>query len=112
MDSVTDFLSDYSKYSIGALIVVILYWYGTKTRRMIEAAFPGIPGSRPWPFLGNIPGFLLDKGQIHLYLDKYYRKYGGLFSMTFFSHPVLAISDPKMIKDVLVKHFDCFSIGP
>lgn len=102
-----------SNYVILALVIVIfLYWYGTKTRRMIEATFPGIPGPRPWPFLGNMPGFIRDKGQLHVFLDRNYKKYGSLFSMSFFDGPALAVSDPKIIKEILVKHFDSFHNRP
>jgi len=79
---------------------------------MIEATFPGIPGPRPWPFLGNVPGLIQDKGQLHLYLDSQCRKYGSLFSMTFFNNPVLVVSDPKIIKEVLVKNFDSLNNRP
>ena len=94
------------------LIVGWLYWHGTRAARRLQATFPAIQGPKPWPFLGNLPHFLKVKGQFHLHFDSYCKTFGRLFSMSFFGSPALIISDPEMLRDVLVKNFDCFRDPP
>lgn len=95
-----------------AAVVAILYYYGTKGARKLEAAFPGLPGPKPWPFIGNIPDFLKMKGQLHLYFDMNFKKYGRLYAMSFVGAPTLVTTDPEMIKETLVKQFECFHDRP
>ena len=53
------------------------------------------------------------KGQIHLQMDEYYRKYGQVYSMLIFgSIPCIVIGDPEMIKDILVKESASFYDRP
>jgi hypothetical protein len=90
----------------------VLYWYGARKARLLEATFPGMPGPKPLPFINNVLDLITAKGQIHLHFDRYYKKYGKLFSVNFFGSPGLVISDPEMIKDVLVKNFENFHDRP
>lgn len=94
------------------ILVVILYRYGTQSARNLEAVFPGLDGPKPWPFIGNMPGMINAKMQLHLFLEMNIKKYGRLYSMTFAGLPSLITTDPQMIKEICVKQFDCFHDRP
>ena len=72
-----------------------------------------LPGPMPLPFLGNIVDTIRYKGQIHLQIDEYYKKYGNVFTMRFFGpYQSLVVGDAEMLKDIFVKEFDSFSERP
>lgn len=93
-------------------IVFFLYRFGTMHARRLANKFPNIPGPKPWPFIGDLPSVIQAKGQIHILFDGYYREYGRLFKADFFGLPGLVVSEPEMLKDILVKRFECFHDRP
>ena len=98
---------------IGALVLLLVYYWGTSKRRELEAAFPGVPGPKPLPFLGNLPDSIRHKGQFHLQFDEYYKTYGNLFSLfSFIGKPALVVCDPELIREILVKSFSSFRDRP
>lgn len=103
-----DPLSAIGYIAIFIISVVCLYYLGTRSARKLEETFPGLPGPKPWPFISHMPAILKVKGQLHLFLEEEKKKHGRLYSMTFGGSPALVVSDPEMIKDILVKRFDCF----
>lgn len=109
---VGSFSSHFGTIIIGLIVMVVLWWYGTRKARTLESAFPGMPGPKPLPFIGNILDLIASKGQVHVHFDRYYKKYGSLFSVSFFGSPGLVVADPEMIKDILVKNFECFHDRP
>ena len=53
------------------------------------------------------------KGQMHLQIDEYYKRYGDVFGMYLLgSLPTLVISDLDMVKEVFVKKFHAFRDRP
>ncbi|XP_042542689.1 cytochrome P450 3A9-like [Dipodomys spectabilis] len=85
-----------------ATSLVLLYLYGTYPHRVFKKL--GIPGPKPLPFLGTILGYR--KG-IVIYDVECYKKYGKLWGLYDGRQPLLAITDPDVIKTVLVK--ECYS---
>ncbi|XP_069889707.1 cytochrome P450 3A9-like [Dipodomys merriami] len=85
-----------------ATSLVLLYLYGTYPHRVFKKL--GIPGPKPLPFLGTILGYR--KG-IVVYDVECYKKYGNLWGLYDGRQPLLAITDPDVIKTVLVK--ECYS---
>ncbi|XP_058536719.1 cytochrome P450 3A6 [Ochotona princeps] len=77
--------------------------YGTLTHGVFKKL--GIPGPTPLPFLGNIMSYR--KGMWNFDI-KCYKKYGNMWGLFEGRKPVLAITDPEMIKTVLVK--ECYSV--
>uniref|UniRef100_A0A8D1A6L6 unspecific monooxygenase n=1 Tax=Sus scrofa TaxID=9823 RepID=A0A8D1A6L6_PIG len=80
-----------------------LYRYGTYSHGLFKKL--GIPGPRPLPYFGNILGYR--KGVDH-FDKKCFQQYGKMWGFFDGRQPVLAITDPDMIKMVLVK--ECYSV--
>lgn len=83
-------------------ILVLLYIYGTHSHGFFKKL--GIPGPKPVPFLGTCFGY----GEGFWKFDEEcYKKYGKIWGMFDGPKPVMAITDPELIKTVLVK--ECYS---
>lgn len=90
------------------VMFVCVFYRGT-----VKTWYGDIPGPTPLPILGHLLDVLRHKGQMHLQMDEYYRKYGKVFTAAIFGRiPSLVIADPEMLKDIFVKEFDCFSERP
>ncbi|XP_040859079.1 cytochrome P450 3A6-like isoform X1 [Ochotona curzoniae] len=88
-----------------ATSLVLLYLYGTSTHGHFKKL--GIPGPTPLPFLGNIMGYRKVSG-VWDFEMKCYKKYGHIWGLFEGRQPVLVITDPDMMKTVLVK--ECYSV--
>ena len=98
---------------IGAVVLFLLYCWGTSKRRMLEAQFPGVPGPKPLPFVDNLFDAIRHKGQFYLQFDEYYKKYGKVFALiSFTGKPTLAVNEPELIKQIMVKNFSSFHDRP
>ncbi|KAG7234796.1 hypothetical protein INR49_003943 [Caranx melampygus] len=81
------------------LIVVYAYWpYGTFKKM-------GIPGPKPLPFFGTMLAYR--KGFVN-FDSECFSKYGKTWGIFDGRQPVLCITDPAMIKTVLIK--ECYSL--
>ncbi|XP_030646830.1 cytochrome P450 3A40 isoform X2 [Chanos chanos] len=65
----------------------------------------GIPGPKPYPFLGT---FLEYRKGMHNFDEECFKKYGRIWGTYDGRQPILAIMDPAMIKTILVK--ECYSV--
>ena len=91
----------------------LLFVYVCTYYRTVKTWYGDVPGPTPWPLVGLLPDVLRFKGQMHLQIDEYYRKYGRVYQAAIFGRiPSLIIADPEMLKDIFVKEFDCFSDRP
>ena len=68
----------------------------------------GLSGPTPIPFFGNSLSLFLDRGEMHLTMDSYVKKYGKVFGMYFLRDPAIVVSDPVMLKEIYVKEFNKF----
>ena len=102
---------DWQTILIASAILLVLYFCASSYRS--KNWYGNVPGPTPLPLLGNIVDMIRHRGQMHLQMDEYYRKYGKVFTVTFIGRiPNLGVADPEMLKDIFVKEFDCFSERP
>uniref|UniRef100_A0A8C6QDD0 Cytochrome P450 3A n=1 Tax=Nannospalax galili TaxID=1026970 RepID=A0A8C6QDD0_NANGA len=85
-----------------ATSLVLLYIYGTYSHGVFKKL--GIPGPKPMPFIGN--SFAYSDG-VWKFDEECYKKYGKIWGIYDGPLPLMAITDPEMIKAVLVK--ECYS---
>ncbi|EPY72334.1 hypothetical protein CB1_083640001, partial [Camelus ferus] len=100
-----------------ATSLVLLYLYGTYSHGFFKKL--EIPGPRPLPYFGNVlayrktslnESFPPTAGETGFWAfdSKCFKKYGKIWGFYDGQQPVLAITDPDMIKTVLVK--ECYSV--
>ncbi|KAM9210120.1 cytochrome P450 3A8-like [Dugong dugon] len=82
--------------------LVLLYLYGTYSHNVLKKL--QIPGPKPLPFMGNLLAYRKGLWKFDM---KCYKKYGKIWGFYDGRQPVIAITDPDMIKTVLVK--ECYS---
>ncbi|XP_027383512.1 cytochrome P450 3A24-like isoform X2 [Bos indicus x Bos taurus] len=86
-----------------AISLVLLYLYGTYSHGLFKKL--GVPGPRPLPLFGNVLSYR--KGVCE-FDEECFKKYGKMWGIFEGKHPLLVITDPDMIKTVLVK--ECYSV--
>ncbi|XP_037054358.1 cytochrome P450 3A13-like isoform X1 [Peromyscus leucopus] len=83
-----------------ATILMLLYLYGTSSHGLFKKL--GIPGPKPLPFVGTMLNY---RRGISLYDIECQKQYGDMWGLFNGLLPVLVITEPDMIKNVLVKEF-------
>ncbi|XP_016073201.1 PREDICTED: cytochrome P450 3A12-like [Miniopterus natalensis] len=86
-----------------AISLALLYLYGTYKHGLFKKL--GIPGPKPYPFVGTILGY--HTGILDFDMDCF-KKYGNIWGIYDGRQPVLVITDLDLIKTVLVK--ECYSV--
>ncbi|XP_053521314.1 cytochrome P450 3A12 [Artibeus jamaicensis] len=86
-----------------ATSLVLIYLYGIHTHGIFKKL--GIPGPTPLPFVGTILGY---RRGFWDFDQECFKKYGRMWGFYDGRQPMLAITDPDLIKAVLVK--ECYSV--
>ncbi|XP_005523070.1 PREDICTED: cytochrome P450 3A9-like [Pseudopodoces humilis] len=89
-------------WALTLLFVALLLVYGTWPFGLFKKL--GIPGPRPLPFFGTCLEYR--KGFLE-FDSECFKKYGKIWGIYDGRQPTLAVTDPQIIKSVLVK--DCYS---
>ena len=100
----------YAWLALGLGIVIFIYWQGLRRYNSILADCP-LPGPKPWPWLGNLPD-VFKYGGMHKMFLTYFYKYGRVHKMCFGRTPVIVVSDPEIVKQIMVKEFWKFPNRP
>lgn len=91
--------------SLLLLVVLFLYWYGT--RGFADLKKLNVPGPKPVPFLGNLLELRKYDGMHLMFLD-YLKKYGKVFAFCLGRRPSLVVADPELLKQIMIKDFPSF----
>uniref|UniRef100_A0A8C6DN12 Cytochrome P450 3A n=1 Tax=Moschus moschiferus TaxID=68415 RepID=A0A8C6DN12_MOSMO len=86
-----------------AISLVLFYVYGTYSHGLFKKL--GVPGPRPLPLFGNILSY--QKG-ICGFDEECFQKYGKMWGIFEGKQPLLLITNPDVIKTILVK--ECYSV--
>eukprot|EP00066_Takifugu_rubripes_P001842 XP_003963326.1 PREDICTED: cytochrome P450 3A40-like isoform X1 [Takifugu rubripes] len=89
-------------WTLLTLIFTLIIVYGYAPYGFFKKV--GIPGPKPWPFIGT---FLNYRRGIHHFDEECYKKYGKVWGLYDGRQPLMCIMDTGMIKTVLVK--ECYS---
>ena len=91
--------------SLVLLAVFFLYWWGT--RGFADLKKLSVPGPKPIPFLGNFLEARKYNGVHLMHLD-YLKKYGKVYAVCLGSKPSLVVTDPELLKQIMIKDFPNF----
>ena len=91
------------------IVLALIYWFGVKDYAVLSDI--PINGPKPWPYLGNVPDIILDGG-FHKTLWKNFKRFGRVHKFYVGRRPGFVVTDPEMIKIILVKEFDKFRNRP
>jgi len=91
------------------IILALLYWYGVKDYSMI--ADVNVNGPKPWPYLGNTPE-VYKYGGMHKAFWECFKRYGRVYKFCLGRRPGFVVTDPEIVKNILVKDFDKFRNRP
>ncbi|XP_051018872.1 cytochrome P450 3A25 [Acomys russatus] len=86
-----------------ATTVLLIYIYGTYSHGLFKKL--RIPGPKPLPLFGSIQAYSEGMWKFD---NECYKKYGKIWGFYEGTWPLLAITDPEIIKAVLVK--ECYSV--
>ncbi|XP_056264464.1 cytochrome P450 3A40-like [Pseudoliparis swirei] len=84
-------------------LITLVFVYSCWTHGIFKKL--GIPGPRPVPFFGTMLGY--KKGFV-AFDEECFKKYGKIWGIFDGRQPVMCITDPTMIKAVLIK--ECYSV--
>uniref|UniRef100_A0A915P923 Cytochrome P450 n=1 Tax=Meloidogyne floridensis TaxID=298350 RepID=A0A915P923_9BILA len=85
---------------------LLLFW--TAKRKSNYWKNRGIPGPEPLPIKGNIDLIFGKKNPFSLQLSNWSKKYGRIYGIKHGWNNVLVVSEPKMVKELLVEKFEYF----
>ena len=92
---------------LGALVLLVLglYWYGYHGYALLGTL--DIPGPKPHAFVGNIPD-IKKAGGLHNFQMECLKKYGKVFTLCLGRRVAIAVADPEILKQVMVKEHPNF----
>ena len=91
--------------SLALLLLLFLYWYGTRGFAALKML--NVPGPKLLPFLGNFLEARKYNG-IHLMHLDYLKKYGKVYAISLGRKPSLVVADPELLKQIMIKDFPNF----
>ncbi|XP_067276136.1 cytochrome P450 3A40-like [Pseudorasbora parva] len=89
-------------WTLVVLVITLLFIYGVWPHGFFKKL--GIPGPRPWPFVGTFLSYTKGLCNFDMECAKKYGKVWGIYDGRL---PILMVTDLEMIKSIMVK--DCFS---
>ena len=92
------------------LLAVLVYWHYVVNFTYLKDI--GLRGPTPLPLVGNFLNFMLYGRTLHERQLEDQKAYGRIFGMYLLKTPTIVVSDPEILKVVLVKEFEKFHDRP
>ena len=87
-------------------LVLAIYWHYVITFTILKKL--GLRGPTPLPILGNMLEFFWQSKSLHIIQCKARKIYGKIYGIYMFKTPTVVVSDPEILKIILVKEFQKF----
>ena len=113
MDFVADFLYAAKEHWIIltlVLLAILVYWHYVVNFTYLKDI--GLRGPTPLPLVGNFLNFFLYARNLHERQREDQRAYGRIYGLYLLKTPTIVVSDPEILKVVLVKEFEKFHDRP
>ena len=91
-------------------LVFVIYWHYVTTYTQLKDL--GLPGPSPLPIIGNFGRVMRNINSMHELQRKDLKTYGKVYGVYFLKTPIIAVSDPEILKVILVKEFEKFHDRP
>ncbi|XP_054714031.1 cytochrome P450 3A8-like [Uloborus diversus] len=106
MEALTAIVGSFSTlFFIGTATLLLVWWYATRNHNYWKKR--NIPFVKPLPFLGSLMD--LFKKPLHIVEIERYNTYGKIYGHFEANRPILAVSDPAILRNILVKDFHLFT---
>ena len=92
------------------LLVILIYWLYQVNYTVLKKL--GLPGPPPLPLTGNAMGFIWNAKTWHEVMRKERKMYGKVYGLYLLKTPTIVVSDPEIVKVILVKEFEKFHDRP
>lgn len=90
--------------------LAFVYWLGIQPYSSLLGSSP-LPGPIVWPWVGSLPD-VFRYGGLHKMLLNYFYKYGRVYKMSIGRSPSIVVTDPEILKQIMVKEFWKFTNRP
>ena len=92
------------------LLVILVYWHYQVNYTVLKKL--GLPGPSPIPLIGNAMSFIWNAKTWHRELCNERKMYGKVYGLYLLKTPTVVVSDPEILKVILVKEFEKFHDRP
>ena len=92
------------------LLVILIYWHYQVNYTVLKKL--GLSGPPPLPLIGNAKSLILNAKKLHEELCKERKLYGKVYGLYVLKTPTIVVSDPEILKVILVKEFEKFHDRP
>lgn len=100
-DEIVSWSSNTSVQKSGGILAAVLLFFVSYRRYFNRISRWNLPGPSQSILLIDIFDRTPNKYELHLLLDSYVRKYGSIFAFYHQGHPVITVSDEKLIHKIL-----------
>ena len=91
-------------------LAILIYWHYVINFTVLKDL--GFRGPTPLPLIGNLLGLVLHGKSFHELQIQHQKSYGRVFGYYLLKTPSVVVSDPEILKVILVKEFDKFHDRP